>query len=340
MMETTVLGRTGLTVSRSAFGALPIQRLTKAEAARLLRRAFDGGITFFDTARVYSDSEEKMAMGLGALRRQIIIATKTQAATPDVFRQHLDTSLATLGTDHVDIYQFHNPERVPLADSPLYACMLDARAQGKIRHIGITCHKLTNAQIALDSGLYETIRFPLSAISSPAELDWARACGQHGVGVIAMKALCGGLLTSAAPSMAALRPMPHVVPIWGFQRDSDLDEVLALEQSPPALDEAMRARIARDRDALGKDFCRGCGYCAPCAADIEINTCARMPLLLRRAVYQNFLTPRWHAEMDKIDACIECGQCMARCPYQLEIPRLLRAALADYRAFAAEHGAQ
>ncbi len=336
-MQTILLGNTGLAVSRSAFGALPIQRLPIDEAAALLRRAYESGINFFDTARAYSDSEQKMARGLADVRERIVIATKTGSSAPEVFWEHLECSLRTLQTGYVDIYQFHNPAAVPLADSPMYRCMLEAREQGKVRHIGITCHLLANARIAMESGLYETIQYPLSALSSQAEIDFAVECGERGIGVIAMKALCGGLLPSAAPSMAYLRGMPYVVPIWGFQRDSELDEVLALEQNPPALDEAMLARIEQYRAELAGDFCRGCGYCMPCAAGIQINTCARMPLLLRRAVYQSFLTPEWQREMRRIEDCTGCGLCMTRCPYGLEIPRLLRTAWEDYQAFSKEH---
>jgi len=337
-METTVLGNTGLTVTRSAFGALPIQRRTKQDAAALLRRAYEAGIHFYDTARAYSDSEEKMALGLADVRERIVIASKTMASTPEGFWNDLAASLGALRTGYIDIYQFHNPTEVPLADSPMYRCMLEARVQGKIRHIGITCHQLANARAAMESGLYATIQYPLSVLSDQAEMAFARECGERGIGVIAMKALCGGLLTSAAPSMAFLRDLPHVVPIWGFQYDSELDEVLALERNPPALDVAMRARIEKERAELAGDFCRGCGYCMPCAANIQISMCARMPLLLRRAVYQSFLTPHWVQEMERIADCTGCGLCMSRCPYGLDAPRLLRAAWADYQTFARKHG--
>ncbi|MCL2810584.1 MAG: aldo/keto reductase [Clostridia bacterium] len=332
-MNTTVFGNTGLRVSRSAFGALPIQRLSNQDAAALLRRAYEAGINFFDTARAYTDSEAKMALGLGDVREKIIIASKTMSSTPEAFWAQLNESLAALNTPYIDIYQLHNPAVIPLADSPMYQCMLEARAQGKIRHIGISCHLLANARIAMESGLYATIQYPLSALSDPAEIDFARECGERGIGVIAMKALCGGLLTSAAPSMAFLRDLPHVVPIWGFQRDSELDEVLALEQNPPALDEAMLARIEKDRAELAGDFCRGCGYCLPCPAQIQIAMCARMPLLLRRAVPESFLTSHWQQEMARIEACTGCGLCTSRCPYGLDAPRLLRAAWADYQGF-------
>ncbi len=337
-METTRLGRTDMTVTRSAFGALPIQRLSTEEAAALLRKAYDRGINFFDTARGYSDSESKIAKGLGDVREHIVIATKTPSSTPEAFWRDLETSLATLGTEYIDIYQFHNPSKVPGKGSELYACMLKAKRQGKIRAIGVTCHLLSNAREALEGGLYDTIQYPLSALSSDEEIEWARSCGEKDIGVIAMKALCGGLLTSAAPSMAYLRPLAHVVPIWGFQRMSELEEVLELEKNPPALDGPILARIEKDRKELAGDFCRGCGYCMPCQADIRINWVARMPQLLRRSPCTGYFSEDWDAEIAKVENCIECGQCTDRCPYKLEIPRLLRAAVADRKAFGAEHG--
>jgi predicted aldo/keto reductase-like oxidoreductase len=334
-MHYTQLGRTGLTVSRSSFGALPIQRLSVSEAGVLLRKAFDGGINFFDTARAYSDSEEKIAAALSDVRDKIVLATKTQATEPDAFRRDLEKSLSTLKTDRIDIYQLHNPKRLPLAGDPLYDCMLEARRQGKIRFIGVTNHGIDNALSAIDSGLYDTLQFPLSALSNEKELHMAKKCGERNIGFIAMKALCGGLLTSAAPTMACLRSLTHVVPIWGFQRVEEIDEVLTLEKDPPAYDGEMRRRVERERAELGGDFCRGCGYCQPCAVNIEINNCARMPFLLRRAVWQTFVTPEYQAKMALIEKCIDCGQCRSRCPYGLDCPALLRAALKDYREFLA-----
>jgi predicted aldo/keto reductase-like oxidoreductase len=323
-------------ISRSSFGALPIQRLFISEAGVLLRKAFDGGVNFFDTARAYSDSEEKVGLALADVRDKILIATKTHAKTPDAFWKDLEKSLSLLKTDHIDIYQFHNPSKVPLSGDPLYECMLQARAQGKIRFIGVTNHGIDNAWFAIESGLYDTLQFPLSALSSEKEIHMAKVCGERDMGFIAMKALCGGLLTSAAPTMAFLRPLSHVVPIWGFQRANEIDEVLTLEKNPPIFNDAMKERIERDRAELGGDFCRGCGYCGPCAKNIEINTCARMPFLLRRAVWQNFVTPEWQAKMALIEECLHCGLCQSRCPYELDCPALLSAALKDYREFLAE----
>lgn len=337
-MQYTRLGRTNLNVSRSGFGALPIQRLSAAEAGVLLRMAFDGGINFFDTARAYSDSEEKMGLALAGLRDQIFIATKTAASTVEAFRADLDQSLALLKTDHVDIYQFHNIKNVPPEGSPLYECMLAARKQGKIRFIGITAHRIDNAIAAAESGLYDTVQYPLSALSGEREIAMAAECGKRDIGVIAMKALCGGLLPTAELSMSFLRPLSHVVPIWGFQKAPEIEEVFSLEKTVSAPDARIRERIEHVRQELGGDFCRGCGYCQPCVSGIEIENCARMPFLLRRAVWQDFTTPAWQEKMARIEKCVDCGQCRSRCPYELNSPELLRIALADFRAFVAQKG--
>lgn len=333
-MEKIILGSTGIAATRSGFGALPIQRLSKPDAAALLYRAYEGGINFFDTANAYSDSEEKIGMGLNKVRGEIFIATKTGSNTPDGFWKHLELSLTRMKTDYIDIYQFHNPSAMP--SDQMLSCMIKAKAQGMIRHIGVTAHRLDVARQEVESGAFETLQFPLSALSSEADLDLVRLCKEKNMGVIGMKGLAGGLLTSAAPSMAYLRRFDNLVPIWGFQRDSELDEVLELEKNPPALDEAMLARIEKDRRELAGDFCRGCGYCLPCPAGIPINNAARMPQLLRRSPSANWLTEEMAAEMEKIENCIGCRACAKRCPYQLDTPALLKASLADYRAFRRE----
>ena len=223
-MEKIVLGSTGIAATRSGFGALPIQRLSKEAAAALLYRAYEGGINFFDTANAYTDSEEKIGMGLSKVRGEIFIATKTGSSTPDGFWKHLELSLERMKTDYIDIYQFHNPSAMP--SDEMLSCMIKAKAQGMIRHIGVTAHRLDVARQEVDSGAFETLQFPLSALSSEEDLDLVRLCKEKNMGVIGMKGLAGGLLTSAAPTMAYLRRFDNLVPIWGFQRDCELDEVL------------------------------------------------------------------------------------------------------------------
>ena len=179
-MKTVTLGKTGITVNRNGFGALPIQRVSVEEAGRLLRKAFDNGIDFFDTARSYSDSEYKIGLALSDVRDKIVIATKTPSTTVEGFWKDLETSLSLLKTDYIDIYQFHNPAFCPKPGdgTGLYEAMLEAKAQGKIRHIGITNHRLAVAQEAVESGLYETLQFPFSYLASEKDEALVRLCAE------------------------------------------------------------------------------------------------------------------------------------------------------------------
>jgi len=334
-MQYTTLGRTGLRVSRTSFGVLPLQRVPMAEAVRLLRKAHEHEINFFDTARAYTDSEEKIGAALSAVRDEVIIATKSGGQDAAEVRAHLETSLRNLRTDYVDLLQLHNPVSLCGEDDPRYQELRAAQASGKTRFIGITCHRLNVALEGVASGLYDTVQFPLSAISSDEDLRLIADCRQRNIGLIAMKALCGGLLTNIPAAFAFLRQYEQVVPIWGIQRECELDELLALEDAPPALDEAMLEVIARDRRELATDFCRACGYCLPCPEEIPIPMAARMSLLLRRMPYQQFLSENWQQQMLAIENCRHCGQCTARCPYQLDTPRILVKMLEEYRKFLA-----
>ena len=332
-MKTMTLGSTGITVNRNGFGALPVQRVSVEEAGRLLRKAFENGIRFFDTARSYSDSEMKIGLALSDVRDQIYIATKTPSTTVEGFWKDLETSLSLLKTDYIDIYQFHNPAFCPKPGdgTGLYEAMLEAKAQGKIRHIGITNHRLAVAEEAVDSGLYETLQFPFSYLASEKDEALVKRCAEKNVGFICMKALSGGLITRSDAAYAYLAQFPNTLPIWGIQRESELDEFLTYNDNPPQMTDALAAFIEQERVSLAGDFCRGCGYCMPCPAGIEINQCARMSLLLRRSPAANWLTPAWQEKMEKIEDCLHCGQCKAKCPYGLDIPTLLEQNLEDYK---------
>lgn len=333
-MKTVLIGSTGIATPQNAFGALPIQRVDQAAAVHLLRRAHEGGMTFFDTARAYSDSEEKLGVAFEGMRDLVTIATKSQARTPDALARDLDTSLALLKTDHIDIYQLHCVDRCYRPDdgTGMYEALEEFRRCGKIAHIGITTHKVGVAEEIVASGLYETLQFPLSYLSTEREEALVRSCAQAHMGFIAMKGLAGGLLTNTRACMAYMTQFDNVVPIWGIQREEELDAWLEfMGDATPRLDGATRAFIERERAELAGDFCRGCGYCMPCPQGIVINQCARMSLMLRRAPCASWLDTHWQTEMDKVDSCVECGACMARCPYGLPIPRLLKTNLADYR---------
>ena len=336
-MERVVLGKTGLKVNKNGFGALPIQRISKEDAVALLQKAFQNGINYFDTARAYSDSEEKMGAALHEVRDQIIISTKTAAQNGEDFWKDLEMSLEKLQTDYIDLYQFHNPAFCPKPGdgSGLYEAALEAKEQGKIRHIGITNHRIAVAKEAVLSGLYETLQFPFSYLASEEEVELVELCRQKEVGFIAMKGLAGGLIHNSASAYAFMcqRQFAHVEPIWGIQREWELDEFLSYQEQAPELNEALLAEIQKDKDQLAGEFCRGCGYCMPCPAGIEINNCARMSLMLRRAPQEAWLSEEWQEKMKKIENCLHCGSCMKKCPYGLNTPELLKRNYEDYKTF-------
>ena len=332
-MKTITLGSTGITAPQNGFGVLPIQRVPKDRAVKILRRAYEGGMRFYDTARAYSDSEEKLGEAFEGMWDRIFIATKTMARTTEEFRKHLDTSLKKLRTDHVDIYQFHCADRCyrPGDGTGMYECMLEARAAGKIRHIGVTAHKLGIAAECVRSGLYETLQFPFSYLSGPEETGLVRLCEEKNVGFIAMKALAGGLITRSDVSMAFFSQFDNTMPIWGVQRENELEEWLSYMEATPVMTPETAAFIEKEKKELSGEFCRGCGYCEPCPAGIMIHQCARMALMLRRMPAANWLTEGMQDEMKKIEGCLHCGQCMEKCPYGLKTPDLLEKNYEDYK---------
>ena len=326
------LGSTQIVVEKNGFGALPIQRVDDETAVGILRSAFEGGIRFFDTARAYSDSEHKLGLAFEKIRDQLFISTKTAATRGEELFKDLEQSLKNLKTDYIDIYQFHNPAFCPKPGdgSGLYEAALEAKKQGKIRHIGITNHRLHVAEEAIESGLYETLQFPFCYLATEKEEALVKACEKADMGFIAMKALSGGLITNSAAAYAHAAGFENVLPIWGIQRQSELDEFLSYIKNPPVMTKELAAVIEKDRRELAGEFCRGCGYCMPCPAGIEINNCARMSLLLRRSPSKLQLTEEVQAKMNKIKNCLHCNKCKSKCPYGLDTPALLQKNLADY----------
>ena len=285
-MKNVRLGRTEIIVPQNAFGCLPIQRDTKEVAVKLLREAYEGGMRFFDTARAYTDSEEKVGEAFDGMRDKIYIATKTAARTPEGFWKDLETSLKNLRTDYIDIYQLH---MVP------------------------QCYRPGDG-----TGMYEC-------------LEQAKEKVEKDMGFICMKALAGGLVTRSDAAMAYMTQFDNLVPIWGIQRENELREWLSYMENTPSMTDEITAFIKGEQDELAGEFCRGCGYCLPCPMGIEINNCARMSLMVRRAPSASWLSEAWQEKMAKIENCINCRQCTKRCPYELDTPELLRRNLADYK---------
>ena len=317
-MKTLTLGKTGLVVTKTAMGCLPVQRCSKEEAVELLRAAFVGGIRYFDTANAYTDSEEKIGLALSDVRDQIVISTKSAARDKAGVLAHIENSLKMMKTDHIDLFQFHQVPEVPDPNDPdgAYAGALEAKARGWIDHIGVTTHRVAVAEECIESGLFETLQFPFSYISAERDLALAEKCKAADMGYIAMKGL---------------------VPIWGIQKMEELEQWLQMAEEDPHMDAELDAFIQKERKELSGSFCRSCGYCMPCPMGIEIRQCARMNMLLRRSPWQPYMTPEWQAKMEKINDCIGCRSCASKCPYELDTPNLLKYMLKDYREFYESH---
>jgi predicted aldo/keto reductase-like oxidoreductase len=329
-MEQITFGKTGLTVGRTGFGCIPIQRIPYDESTALLRRAYENGVTVYDTAHGYTTSEERIGIALGEVRSKVVLCTKAMAQTPSELTACLDNSLKMMRTGYVDVFQFHNPGAVPLpgGEDGLYDTLLEAKKQGKVRHIGISAHKRETAEEAVASGFYDVLQYPFSYLSTPREMAVAELCRTHNVGILGMKALCGGILTNAKAAFAYLRPYNNIVPIWGMQETAQLDEILAYENSPPVLDEALQAVIDADRKELAGQFCRACGYCLPCPAGVEIAKCLACLNLARSARNDSWNCRKVYRKLFEagVDGsrCTGCGVCEAKCPQKLGIMDALK----------------
>ena len=324
------LGKTNLEVNKNGFGALPIQRCNMNESVEILKTAYENGINFYDTAHFYTDSEEKIGHALSDVREDIYLASKSGAESVEDFWSDLETSLKSMKTDYLDLYQFHNISFCPKEDDELYKAMTEAKEQDMIRHIGITTHKITHAHEALDCGLYETLQYPFSYLSGNEELKLVEKCKTLDVGFIAMKAMGGGLIKNSKASFAYINQFDNVLPIWGIQKLEELEEFISYDENTVLTDE-LKADIEKDKKELGENFCRGCGYCMPCPEEINISLCARMSLWIRRFPTEPNMDERTQEIMKKTLDCVECYNCVDKCPYELDIPELLKENYEDYQ---------
>ncbi len=333
-MRHRLLGKTGLEVSEVGFGCIPIIRLSRRTSIRVLRRAQERGITLFDTASVYLDSEEKFGRAFKGLRPQVVLATKSIKRDRLGLEGDLEQSLRLLKTDYLDLFQLHQVSQE--ADFQALSApggglegALRAKEAGKIRHLGITSHNLEMAKKLVETGLFSTVQFPFNFIETEAAVELHPLARKHKMGMLAMKPFCGGLVDNGRVALKYLRQFPDVIPLPGCDSVARVDQVVDLYETDAAETREDLAVMEGYRAELGDAFCRRCEYCQPCEQGVAITPAMLYGVLARR------MGPGKAAGfaakfMESVRACIECGECAERCPYGLPIPERLKAHLALY----------
>ena len=327
-MEYRILGKTGLNISRMGFGGIPIQRIDAEGTKALIHRLADCGVNYIDTARGYTVSEEYLGYALEGIREKFILATKTMSRTAEGMAKDIDISLKNLRTDYIELYQVHNPSLADLdtvtAPGGALEALMAAREAGRIGHIGVTAHSVEVFEKALSYDWVETIMFPYNIVETQGEA-LIRRCKEQNVGFIAMKPLAGGAIEDATLALRFLNANEDVsVVIPGMADPAELDQNLAAvnDTAPLSLQELEKIDIMRKE--LGTQFCRRCGYCAPCTVGINIPGVFLFEGYLRRYGLADWARDRYAALPVKASACIGCGECEPRCPYNLPIREMLK----------------
>ena len=334
-MEYTNLGNTGLKVSRLGFGGIPIQRITQEEATALIHKLPEYGINYIDTARGYTVSEEYLGIAMEGIRDKFVLATKSMARTREAMEKDIETSLKNLRTDHIDLYQVHNAPpaqmNIVTGEGGALEALLEAKAAGKIGHIGITAHEIGTFEMALDMDWVETIMFPYNFVELQAA-DLIRKCAEKGKGFICMKPLAGGAIENAPLAMRFIASNKDItVNIPGMANEDELKQNVAAACDPAPLSEDDLKEVQNIRDTLGNQFCRRCNYCQPCTMGINISFCFTINGYLTRYGLKDWAIGRYKGMAVEPNACIECGMCESRCPYHLPIIEMLKDVYSNFQ---------
>ena len=327
-MQYRILGRTGLKISRMGFGGIPIQRTDAPSTVELMRWLSERGVNYIDTARGYTVSEEYLGQALEGIREKFVIATKSMSRTKEAMAEDIDISLKNLRTDYIDLYQIHNAtpadvEKV-IAPGGALEALQEAKAAGKIGHIGITAHSAKTFELALEMDWVETIMFPYNIVETQGE-ELIRKCAEKNIGFIAMKPLAGGAIEDATLALRFLCDNEDVtVVIPGMAEIKEAEQNLAAVENIAPLTEEELAAMEDVRKSLGTHFCRRCNYCAPCTAGISIPAVFLMEGYLSRYGLEDWARMRYAGMAKTAGDCIECGVCETRCPYQLPIREMMK----------------
>ena len=329
-MEYITLGKTGLKIARLGFGGIPIQKIDAEGTKQLMLTMKDLGINFIDTARGYTVSEEYLGYALEGIRNDFVIATKSMSRDKESMAKDIETSLKNLRTDYIDLYQVHNPNADQLAQvcapGGALEALLEAKAAGKIGHIGLTAHALDVFKQGLELEWVETIMFPYNIVETQGE-SLIRKCKAQNVGFICMKPLAGGAIEDATLALRFICDNDAVsVIIPGMAEEKEIRQNLAAVTDTAPLSYEEKAAINDVRSSLGTNFCRRCNYCQPCAAGINISGVLLFEGYLSRYGLGEWAKGRYATLPVKASACIGCGACEDRCPYHLPIRKMLKAA--------------
>lgn len=327
-MEYRILGKTGLMVSRVGFGGIPLQKTTPAEAKTVIDALVARGINFIDTARGYTVSEELIGAAIEGRRDKFILASKSMSRTAEAIKKDIEISLNNLRTDYIDLYQIHNlPVRefdAVMGEGGALEGLLEAKKEGKIRHIGLTAHSVETFQKALEWNCIETIMFPYNIVETQGEALIAK-CLEKNVGFICMKPLAGGALENATLALRFILNNPAVgVVIPGMATVHEVEENASVSDIEGDLQADELAEIEEIRKNLGSNFCRRCNYCAPCTAGISIPSVFLFGGYLERYGLETWARNRYATLEKKASDCIGCGVCESRCPYELPIREMMK----------------
>ncbi len=329
-MEYRILGKTGLKISRLGFGGIPIQRIDGEGARALIRKLKEAGVNYIDTARGYTVSEEYLGYALEGVREDFVLATKSMARDKEGMAKDIDVSLKNLRTGYIDLYQVHNPTPEDLqkiiAPGGALEALEEAKAAGKIRHLGLTAHSLETFRQALEQPWVETIMFPYNIVETQGE-DMIHACAERNIGFIDMKPLAGGAIEDASLALRFVCANPDVtVTIPGMAEEGELAQNLAAAADTAPLTREEKQAMEALRKQLGTQFCRRCNYCQPCAVGINISSVFLFEGYLSRYGLEDWARGRYATLPKKACECIGCGVCETRCPYHLPIREMLKKA--------------
>jgi predicted aldo/keto reductase-like oxidoreductase len=337
MLNKIRLGKTNMMVTYIGFGGIPIQRDTEEEAIAVVKKCLDLGINYFDTANAYSNSEERIGKAIKGQRREnLYLATKTQSRGREGAEKHLQNSLKMLGTDYIDLIQFHNIStdrdfKAIMAPDGAYPFMEEMKKKGIVKHLGVSSHTIDTAKELVKSDLFETMLFPFNFVTREPGEELLPMCRQHDMGFIAMKPLSGGLLDDVTIAFKYLSQFPDVLVIPGIEKPQEIEQIVQIVSGKLGMTAAEQAELVRLQEELGKTFCRRCDYCQPCPEEISISTVMMIKSTAKRmGTARLFSGGGQGVTVEKVATCTQCGLCEGRCPYGLPIMDLIAERLTWY----------